>query len=79
MGGGAEVSILNMTDAEKYYHELPRYRKRVVEMQDKINELDRLVYEVFYMLEDLRNNTKLLKDPEFKVAYTQIAEKVLKS
>ena len=73
------MSILNMTDAEKYYYELPRYRKRVVEMQDKINELDRLVYEVFHMLEDLRNNPKLLKDPEFKVAYRQITEKVLKS
>lgn len=71
------MSILNMTDAEKYHYELPRYRKRVMELQDKINELDRLVSEVFYMLEDVRNNPRLLKDPEFKVAYKHITEKVL--
>ena len=72
------MSILNMTDAEKYYHELPKYRKRVMEMQDKINDLTYLVHEIFYRLEDLWTDPGLVNDPEFQVMYKNVVQKVLK-
>ena len=70
------MSLLNMTDTERYHHELPQYRKRVVEMQDKINDLNYLVHKVFCVLEDLWNNPELVMDPEFRVSYKHIKEDV---
>lgn len=73
------MNPLNMTDAEKYHHELPQYRQRLMEMRQKNDDLARLVHEVFYRLEDLWNDSKLVDDPEFRVAYKQIRQKVLET
>lgn len=66
-------------DAKRYHHELPQYRRRLIEMWKTTDNLVHLAHEVFYRLEDLWNDPTLVNDAEFRVIYEHIRQKVLET
>lgn len=65
-----------MTDAEKYHHELPQYRQKLIVAGIERDDLIRLVWKSFDMLTELIEKPELAKDVEWKIDYEYLSESV---
>ena len=65
-----------MTDAEKYHHELPQYRQKLIVAGIERDDILRLVCRSFNMLTELLEKPELANDAEWKVEYKHLDEAI---
>jgi hypothetical protein len=65
-----------MTDAEKYHHELPQYRQKLIVAGIEREDILRLVCRSFNMLTELIEKPELANDVEWKIDYKHLDEAI---